>query len=414
MNASSPTRRQLRHAMAVASDSALSRVVAMLEEAENPEEASDLLQDVRDRLRLIRPRRRLRLVRLLFLPLDGCIVNAQSWQRRSNQVPRSVLRVFGKQLREAAPAEWAALAQAAHDQWLDDQVAVGRLGRTLWALAARAMPTQPPAQWQAETGLKPEYHAPLLKLCVGVWRQASPLWDAVETAAALPLPVLQSAMAPSLNDEGILSACLATLMHRSPTPWQVAADAGTMGPMPRMVAERALDGFIENAVPQISAAAPGVSAERAEHFADVWEALENTPTQGRPERRQRLRELRNETDQACRAAYAAALDAQLMAPIAGMACAATDAEIHALEDRARGIRRLASAGRRIGGRAAYDQMEADIAGAFGGIMANASAAGLNLIDAARLVEILSGSDAAAKLLSAPGRVAGRNVKEAAR
>ncbi|MCX7371253.1 MAG: hypothetical protein NTW56_02235 [Alphaproteobacteria bacterium] len=409
MNASSSASRQLRQAMTVASDGALSRVVAMLEQADNLEGAGDLLQPVRDRLRRIRPRRRLKLVRLLFLPLEGCIVDAQSWQRGSNQLPRSVLRVFGQQLRDAEPAQWQALEQAAHDRWMDEQGWVGQLGRPLWALAARAMPEQPPPEWQAETGLKPEHHASLLRLCIGVWRQASPLWDAVEAGADMTLPVLQSAIKPSLNDEGILSACLATLMHQSPTPWQVAADAGAIGPLPRLVAERALDGFIESSVPEISAAAPAASAERAEHFADVWEALENGSTQGRPERRQRLRQLRNEIDQSCRTAYAAALKAQLMAPIAEMVGAATDAEIIALEDRARGVRRLALAGRRIGGRAAYDQMEADIASAIEGIMANDNAADLNTIDAARLVEILCGSDAGAKLLSAPGLVGGRNT-----
>lgn len=398
MNLITPESRRLRQALAAASDSTLCRVVGMLEAVGNPSEMEEILAAVRGRLQRIRPPRRVRLPRLLFLPLDGSIVEPKAWRRGSSQVPRSAIAVMAEQLRAAVPSEWEALALAAQGHAMDDAAAIGRLGRLLWALAARAMPGQPPPNWQAETGLKPEYHPPLARLCIGVWRQASPLWDAVELAADLPAPVLHRAMAPCMDNEEVFTACLAMLMHNSPAPWAVAAGAGTLGPMPRLVAERALDAFIETAAPAIDPWEPGDSAQRAQHFADVWEALENGLPDGRPERRLRLQQLRNDTDRACRAAYSSALDHQLMQPLAGLVLAATDAEAIAIEEKARQIRRLGLAGRRIGSGSSYDEAERGLPSAMARLLAGGKASGLSRIDMARLAEIVCGPEAAAKLL----------------
>jgi len=389
----------MRQALAEASDTALSRVVGMLEEAGNPAEAASLLAGVRVRLREIRPPRRMNLVRLLFMPLDGSIVQAQSWQRDGGKVPRSALQALADQLRAAEPAEWEDLALAAQGYAMDDAAAIRRLGGEVWALAARAMPQAPPPGWQAATGIKPEHHAPLVRLCVGVWNQATPLWDAVEMGGTeLPLPVLQRTLAPSLGNEAVFAACLATLMRFSTAPWAVASAAGTLGPMPRLVAERALDAYIETMPPVIDAQAPGASAQRAQHFVDVCEALENGLPDGRPERRQRLRHLRHETDRACRAAYAGALEQILMQPLAGLAATAGIADIIAIEHSARQIRGLGLAGRRIGGTGSYDAAERGLPDAMARLLQHGTPAGLSRIDMARLAEILCGPDAAAKLL----------------
>jgi hypothetical protein len=390
--------------LAQASDTALGRVVGMLETMGGPAgtlaaEADLLLASIRPRLRALRPARPLRMNRLLFLPLDGAMVDAAAWQRGSGRLPRSALVALAEQLRAAAPVEWAELEARTHGRSRDDAAAVGSIGRRLWALAARAMPQQPPPGWQQATGLKPEDHTALVKLCLRLWSEASPIWDAVEAAKGdLPEPLLQAAMKPFATEEAVFAACLDTLMQHARAPWAVAEDAGRMGAMPRLVADRALDGVIEVAMPLIDATLPEATAQAVDHACDVWLAVEASTPAGRAERRKRVAQLRNEADRACRAAYVVALEAELLHPLAAFTLAVSDAEVAALENAARGLRRLGVAGRRLGSGASYDEADRGVPAALARLLSGLGQDGLTRMDIARLVEIICGPEAALKVI----------------
>ncbi len=400
MSLASAESRRLGHALAQASDTALGRVVGMLEAMGSPAEAEMLLANIRPRLRVLRPPRPLRLSRLLFMPMEGALVDAASWTRGSGRLPRSALTALADQLRDAAPEEWRVLEASAEGRTRNDAAAVGAIGRRLWALAARAMPQAPPPDWTDATGLKPEDHATLTRACIGIWRQANPLWDAVEAAPeALPEPLLRAAMAPFASDEAMFSACLATLMQHAVAPWAVADEAGRLGAIPRRVAELALDEAIEAAAPRINAQAPGETARLIERACDVWEGVAASTPSGRSERRRVAQQLRHEADRACRAAYHVALDTQLLQPMAGLIRAAGDAEVAALESTARHIRALGLAGRRLGSPASYEEADRGLPAATARRIGQPVPDALNRTDIARLVEIICGPEAAEPLLA---------------
>jgi hypothetical protein len=392
--------RRLGNALAQASDTALGRVVGMLEAMGSPAEADVLLAGIRPRLRVLRPPRPLRLNRLLFMPMEGALVDAAAWTRGSGRLPRSALLAIAEQLRGAAPEEWRALEASTEGRSLNDGAAVGAIGRRLWALAARAMPEAPPPGWKEATGLRPEDHGVLVRKCIGIWREASPLWDAVEAAPdALPEPLLRAAMAPFANDEALFSACLATLMQHAAAPWVVADEAGRLGAIPRRVADRALDDVIETVAPRIDAQTPGETARMIDEACDVWLGVEASTPAGRGERRRRAQQLRHEADRACRTAYSAALEARLLQPMASFAQAVGDAEVAALESTARQIRAMGLAGRRLGSAASYDEADRGLPAALARLIPQCAPDALTRVDIARLVEIICGPEVAAPILN---------------
>jgi hypothetical protein len=109
----------------------------------------------------------------------------------------------------------------------------------------------------------------------------------------------------------------------------------------------------------------------------------------RPSRKPRTEQLRRRLDERCRARFAENLARQLLAPLTE---AAEPGEMEPLEEAARGLRRLELAGRQLGGDEHYDRMLRTAARQIGEDRAG------SLVERARLVEILAGSEAALTLL----------------
>lgn len=404
MTASPAEERRLVLALAAASDTALTRVVALVDSLENRAEADRVLERARPRLRHLRPPRPLRLPRLLFLPLGGAIRDAAAWQRGSGQLPRSALAPLAASLRSAAPEGLARLEAACEGQSCDDPAATGRIGRELWALAAAALPEALPAGWAEATGLRDGDHAPLRQLCVAVWRQAGPLWDAVEAAAAgPPEPLLRAALAgPAAAGEAVFGAALATLLRHAAAPGTVAAIAAGLGPTAGRIAEQALDGFVATAAPELDAAEPARGASAVRRFLQAMADLEASPLCRKPERRRQLQQLRHEVDLACRSAFATGVETQLVDPIGRLVAAAADCEVDQLEAAARGLKQLEAAGRSVGSESSYDRALRSFGAALEATGARAAAGGLTRVDLARIAEILCGPETALRLLPADG------------
>jgi hypothetical protein len=111
-----------------------------------------------------------------------------------------------------------------------------------------------------------------------------------------------------------------------------------------------------------------------------------------------LRAVRHRLDAECKARFASGLQDELLAPLQLVGIAPAPADIPALEAAARGLRVLETEGRVIGSGAAYDLLLNKAADA---IKDSAMLDRLSGADQLRLIEILSGPDAALALLDQP-------------
>lgn len=397
--------RQVAQALVSASDAALGRIVRLVDTMASRAEIDRVLEQVRPRLRRLRPARPISVNRLLFLPLEGALAAPATWRRGSGQVPRNALAALAEIFGAAAPTLVREITAAGTGHSFAEAAQVGLLGRRLWQGAASAMPAALPASWAAgwtaASGLRTEDYPPLAVLCTGVWRHAGALWDVIDaTEDNPPEALIRAALAgPAQEGEEVFAAALALLLARAPCPGTIASIAAGLDPRARLLAGRALDRLIEAGMPHLDAADPAGAAAHVEQLADMLADLETSTLGAVPERRDRLQKLRHQADLACRVAFVETIEAGLLTPLAQLAATAGDAEVMALEATVRDLRRLLLACRRVGTPDTYDKATRAAVEQLMKRGASLPGQGLTRIDLARLVEILGGREAADRLLA---------------
>lgn len=387
--------RRLTHAVASASDEALARVVAVFDRMADRREADRLLDAARPRLRRLRPPRPIAFTRLLFLPLDGVIVESRNWKRADGGLPRSALPALGDAVRIAIGGEAARIEEGFDGRSFADLAAVDATGRRLWRAAAGAALAPPPA-WEG-SGLGEAEFRHCVALAAGVWRHADPLWTAMLAAReGPPASLVQAALTCAAAEEpSVIEAMIATLLTKAAKPGSVVSAAAAARVGPAGAAERVLDRWIEECRPDLSVSDPRGAAELAEEFAEALDDLEGSDAGRRPERRQRVAALRRTVGEACRGAFAESAAHHLVEPLARAGARLDDAGIRSMETTARSLRRLEAAGRKLGGASAYDATLRKVTDSFAALRGRPEA---NPADLARLTEILVGPEAALKLL----------------
>ncbi|MBK1661957.1 hypothetical protein [Paracraurococcus ruber] len=391
--------RQLRQSVAGADDSTVLRLARMLDALPVRGEVDALLEPVRPRLAALGITRPLRLARLLFLPLDGAVVPARAWARGTPTLPRSAIPVLAAIL--LADPEGAAVALAAEGHSLADREVVAALGARVWHLAARVLPDAVPPDWN-RTGLTAADYAPILALCRPAWQAGPVIWDAVALADQGPPEQLAERALRAVAAAGPmpLAATLATLARRASAPGALAVVAAGVSPSLRGPAVQLLETILKAPPPEFGQLDPRRAADLALATARRLDDLEACPLLA-GDRQAAVRTYRRAADEACRAAFAEAAQAELAGPAARLAAApeVTEAEVAAMEQGARRLRALESAGRRIGGAAAYDRAIRDMVAQLRGLgQSGGGPGGLTRIDVLRSIEILAGSDAAEALL----------------
>jgi hypothetical protein len=388
--------RRLRHAVAAAPDAVLAKVVAVFDSLPDRREADALLDAARPRLRRLRPPRPIAFTRLLFLPLDGAILEARAWRRQEGTLPRTALVPLAGAIRAAIGPAAAEIEAAIAGRSFADHAAIDAAGSRLWRLAAETGPgPAPPPGWQ-EAGLSAADYRQAAALATGAWRCAGPLWAALAAARFGPpedltRPALLAAMA---EGPAVLAAALSTLMLKAAKPGGVAAIAADLPGAPPAIAERVLDEWLAECRPEIPLADPAGAAGMAEAFREALDDLADSRLAQRAERRQRIAAIRREAAEACRTAYAEAAET-VLAPLASGA--ADDAAIGALEATARQVRRLEQAGRGLGAATAFDAAAHRVTER---IAALRGKPGIGTADLVRMTEILAGPEAAMRLLDA--------------
>jgi hypothetical protein len=389
--------RRLRHAVAAAPDAVLAKVVAVFDSLPDRREADALLDAARPRLRRLRPPRPIAFARLLFLPLDGAILEPRDWRRQDGTLPRSALMPLAAAIRAAIGPAAAEIDAATAGRSFADHAAIDAAGRRLWRLAAQAGPgASPPPGWQ-EAGLSPTDYRQATALTAGAWRCADALWAALAVARCGPPEemIRPALIAAAAEGPAVLAAALATLMQKAAKPGGVAAIAAGLPGAPPMLAERVLDEWLAECRPEIPLADPAAAAGMAEAFLEAFDDLAESRLAQRAERRQRVAAIRRQAAEACRAAYAEAAAGGVLTPLSEGGT--DDAAIGALEATARQLRRLEQAGRALGATSAFDAAANRVTDQ---IAALRGRPGVNPADLVRMTEILAGPEAAMRLLEA--------------
>jgi hypothetical protein len=397
--------RQLRAAIATAPDHALVKVISVLDRNPNRNLVSELLDAARPRLRRLRPPRPLSFDRLLFLPLDGAIVDAREWRGEEWRIPRTALPPISRAIRDAMsraagkiPQGWsvAEIERLMDGRSFSDLDAVSQAGMPLWQAASTvASGVRLPPDW-GSAGLKETQFERMLALAASVWRHAAPIWDALGQAASGPSETVIRSAFVAVAAEGVSAsrAVAATLMLKAAKPGRVAGVAAGLHGMPTDIAYGALDDWLAACRPNVPENDPAAAVHMAEAFLEALDDLEQSKLVGTPERRAKVAALRRKTAELCRKAYETRAREDLVAPLA--APMSGDEVILALEAKARHLRALEQAGRRLADPEMFDRMRVElmetIRRAKHGV--DVSGAGLEDVDLIRLIEILSGPEAA--------------------
>ena len=344
--------------------------------------------------------RRLQFTRLLFLPLDGAIMDNKEWRRGAAQLPRSALPGIAEALRLSMGTEAERLEETFAGKNFQDFGAVDRAGRVLWATAqAHAPNLQPGPRWEG-TGLRPEDFKALVRMAAQVWRHALGLWAAIKMAGwGPPEEAVKAALAPmAQEDTEAFAMGLATIMQKATSPGLVAAAAAGLSARATAIADAAVDEWLAGARVALPAEGLAMAASFAESFGYAFRDLENAPPTSNPRRGEMLVKLRQDASETCRLAFEEGLDAEILRTLPLLCSSATSEQISALEAQARALRRIELVGRKYGIDHGYEGAARRIGAAIDEAKLKLNPAGMTRLDLARLAEILLGPEAALDVL----------------
>ncbi|MBV1795767.1 hypothetical protein [Siccirubricoccus sp. G192] len=389
--------------LAKVDDAALQRVVSLLDGLRERGEADRVLDQARRRLRALRPPRPLGFARILFLPFDGAITPSARWRRGEALLPRGALAALAAAVQAGLGANAAPILQACEGRTTADAGAIAQIGALLWPAAT--LPPEAPPDW-ALTGLPTSDYQAIAALCRPVWAAGPALWAALSAATEGPPEELVRAALGGLAGAGPqpFAVALAALIARAAAPGRVAEVAAGLGPALRGAALQALEAALDQPLPEFDRLDPGCATQAARDLTRRLDDLAACPLLT-SDRQRRLQMLRRAAEEACREAFLAAAEQQLLAPAARLAEApeVADQEVAALEAEARGLRLLQAAGRGLGGAGAYDRALCAMVEGLTLLGGRAShPAGLQRMDLARAIELLAGPEAAAAVLAEPG------------
>lgn len=381
-----------------AADEQVAQVLALVDAMPVRGAADALIAPLRGRLAAIEPIRPLSITRLLFRPLDPVITTGPRWRLGAPAVPRTALPSIG----DAVIAQLGSFAQSIQASIAGrdgkEHAIVNQLGAKLWPPAAALLAQMPiPADWGLATGLPDACYPEIRTNIAAVLHQAIPLSQRTRDAGgADPTPAISAILHATQADHPAgLGIVLAVLLANGATAAPVLFAALAI---PGVPVDLAVEHTLDRAQHMLTAVLPSVglaaASFQAAHVAALLDAIEGPGA--RPTLRSHAQRIRQVADEACQSRLLQALDQEFLPKLATAGVALDDAAVTGLESVARGLRRLAMAGRRFGAAAMYDKLLGrTAAGACASINST-----LTRMERLRLAELLIGSDAALKLPAA--------------
>jgi hypothetical protein len=406
----SPTElRAVRRSLTAANDAKVLQVVAMVDDMADRGPADGLIQPLRGRLAQLRPARKLRLERLLFTPLDPLIVPARDWRPQDPTIPRNAVTPIAATVRIALGRDIRPIGALIAGKTTLDTDAAMQAGELLWPIAARVLAMAPlPLGW-VEAGLKPVTYEPLARSVAAVLGRLPILMPLFQDASggmiapredAIELIVAGLAGEPHLTQAMVIGLLMTRLPRVGPLLQRIESSSRSQQErvMLRRASDQAADvllerlerdGGAESQIVNASLADAGVETRRLVMLLDELESRS-----GSQERRSRLKILRARLDASCRARFIGGLNEELLGPLQNLVTAVDRPMQMQLETAARQLRSLETTARQIGNAMVYDGLLRQATTTVRSVDPGA----LSVLRAARLVEILAGSEAAMALL----------------
>jgi hypothetical protein len=386
-----------------ADDHKIRRILAVVDGAVDPAVNRALLDPLRPRLASLKPVRPLRFARLLFIPIDPLTVPARGWRPGNLTVPRPALAPIAKLVRAGLGDLAQAIDKMIDGRKVDAIQTITKAGEALWPRAAEVLAHAPmPADW-AETGLPLTLYASLAASIAAVLRHAAQLrciaqdeeLGALETDNdAVDNIMANIAKEPELGCAMIAQLILLRSPHVARLLGRVAASGRTSEEKAalRKAMDRALEavlshmerdtGFVRDIV-------NGALAEVGGEVRRMTTLLRAIETEAAfAGHLPRLKAIRTKLDEVCQTRFTRGLTEGLVAPLAAGSRPVDGTAQTELEMCARDLRKLETAARKAGGPMTYDGLLLQAAEAV------RSAANLSEMRRCRLIEIVSGPEAA--------------------
>lgn len=378
--------------LSTASDENILRIMAMIDRLPDRSQLDAVLNDIRPRLAQLRPPRPLTMMRLLFLPLSGALVDRAAWRQDPATIPRAALRPIFTLLRDLPNGPLTEAETAPPQALFTDLDLVENLGRPVWEAAARLCEKITPGSRWADAGFTPEDFRSMTRLAAGVWRHAGPIWGVLRQAAApVSADTLRAALSgPAGEGPDAFRVAFKTLLLESGSVANFSALTSGMPPGISEIVVQSLEEWIETALPRLAEQDWIEATNRAEDIGKTLEALGLMPYFQIPRRRQQLSSFFWRLEEHCREIIREIIDEEILPALTPNAEPYSDSRFLAVESHARAARRLEILGRHFGNDPAHGENQQRLARAFGAAEKVKSDLGITTTDLARLREILLG------------------------
>ncbi|MFC0408635.1 hypothetical protein [Roseomonas elaeocarpi] len=369
----------------------LTRIVAVLDAMPDREAANAVLDVARTRLRTLDPRRRLTLPRLIFLPLDGAIVDARLWRPGESRLPRSILLPLASAILPMLGDDARRFAEALAGLHRDEHPRILQIGEQVWPRAAEALRrvTEPPADWPWGK----EHFIPFARFSATVLVQGAAIMRAVHAASGGPPDILVRYALMGVSRSGVepMLAAMATLLTVSRRPATVCAIAGSLSSRSSVPAQALLVESVERRVAELNYLKMELLPERLEILAAILENISEVMGARAPQWRRRLLGWRHAVEASCRTTYGEYGAAQILEPAQRFRDGSpTDAEVTTLEESALALRRFEMASRLLGSDAACSNARRTLLGDLTDLAVGVAPGAR--VEIARVVEILAGPE----------------------
>lgn len=401
--------RALRQELHGADDGKVARITAVLDEVSDPTVNQSILDPFRERLAALKPVRPLRFSRFLFIPLDPLIVPGRRWVLGEPSVPRTVLMSISSTVRDGLGEEANVFEQIASAQKADMEHAITLAGGVIWPRAAELLAAAPPPVDWAGTGLAATVYPTMARMIAAVLRRAPRLRQLARGARSGEPEdddrdvggILQGiSREPAESRAMVTRLILLQAPHAAPALRRVLssgrdqAEAASLQQALARGTEQVLAAMEDEPGfgKEIGHASVAGAASELRRINAVLQEIEAGSGAGRD--RLRLKAIRGHLDLACRARFADGLRAGVVAPLAAASEPVDRAGQTRLEGCSRDLRALETEARKVGGSADYDRLLLQASNA---VLTAAQAGALSPTRKIRLIEILSGPDAAEHL-----------------